>query len=87
MKLIDLAPKWITSNVYRKGMGISFNCPHCEDKIIVLFLNPLDGGFADTNCKWARIGEKFETMTITPSIDVSGHWHGFITDGEVITIL
>lgn len=87
MKLIDLTPKWVASNVYRKGMGISFKCPHCEDKIIVFFLNPLDGGFPDFNCKFTRVGEKFETVTIFPSIDISDHWSGFITNGEIITIL
>ncbi len=35
---------------------------------------------------WAmKDGPIFETMTITPSIDASasGHWHGFITNGEI----
>jgi hypothetical protein len=34
---------------------------------------------------WNRTGDTFETMTLTPSIDGSGvgHWHGFITNGEV----
>ncbi len=34
---------------------------------------------------WQRTGDTFETLTLTPSIDASraGHWHGFITDGEV----
>lgn len=34
---------------------------------------------------WHRTGDTFETLTLTPSIDASayGHWHGFITRGEV----
>jgi len=34
---------------------------------------------------WQRTGDTFETMTLSPSIDASttGHWHGFITNGEV----
>lgn len=34
---------------------------------------------------WKREGDAFETLTLTPSIDASahGHWHGFITNGEV----
>lgn len=35
---------------------------------------------------WNRDGETFETMTLMPSIDTTGyegHWHGFITGGEV----
>jgi len=34
---------------------------------------------------WARSGEDFDTLSLTPSVDVSahGHWHGFITNGAV----
>lgn len=34
---------------------------------------------------WARSGETFEDLTLTPSVDVShhGHWHGFIQAGNV----
>jgi hypothetical protein len=37
------------------------------------------------NMAWT-VGEKnFATMTMTPSFDASraGHWHGFITNGEL----
>jgi len=42
---------------------------HCEEK-----------------CAWSfTSGASFETLTVTPSLDASraGHWHGFITDGEI----
>jgi hypothetical protein len=34
---------------------------------------------------WTMGGQTFEDLTLTPSIDVSaaGHWHGFITNGDV----
>lgn len=34
---------------------------------------------------WQRTGETFDTLTLTPSVDASahGHWHGFITNGDV----
>ena len=34
---------------------------------------------------WQRSGEDFSTLSLTPSLDCSacGHWHGFITNGEV----
>lgn len=38
-----------------------------------------------TGCIWDLLGQDdFETLTLTPSIDASasGHWHGFITNGE-----
>lgn len=33
---------------------------------------------------WARQGDSFHTLTVTPSIDASasGHWHGWIANGE-----
>ena len=49
-----------------------------------------------TDCPlWVRQGEDFETLTLTPSIDAiddyntieqKTHWHGFIINGEIITI-
>ncbi len=41
---------------------------------------------ANSNMKqWHRQGDTFETLSLSPSIDTSehGHWHGFITNGEV----
>lgn len=34
---------------------------------------------------WTIIGDDFETMTVSPSIDASpsGDWHGFIRNGEI----
>lgn len=35
---------------------------------------------------WGWNGERdFEKLTITPSVDYHGHWHGFVTNGEVTT--
>ena len=35
---------------------------------------------------WGWNGERdFEKLTVTPSIDMKGHWHGFVTNGEVTT--
>lgn len=37
------------------------------------------------DCAWKWDTTNFETMSVTPSIDASasGHWHGFITKGEI----
>ena len=80
----------------RTGIGVSFECPHCFNpsegasltRISVPFANPLDGGPSEPNangCAWQRTGDAFETLTLTPSVnaEASGHWHGFITNGEV----
>jgi hypothetical protein len=93
MRLADLNPRWRSTGFGRKGMGVSFECPHCRDILVgVWFVNPIDGGppFRGTRedgtpeLLWSRTGETFDTLSTSPSIDVSarGHWHGFITNGE-----
>ncbi len=68
-------------------------------RLAVWFANPVDGGapapddhphFDDHHhptpaLRWRREGETFETLSLTPSVDASaaGHWHGFITAGNV----
>ncbi len=34
---------------------------------------------------WTRAGETFDLLSLAPSVDASksGHWHGFVTNGEV----
>lgn len=35
---------------------------------------------------WTRTGDTFDALSLTPSIDLSkyGHWHGYITNGELL---
>lgn len=109
MRLTDLDPGWwVTSEGStsgRHGMGLSFQCPckpGCDLTLGVWFANPLDGGPPAPEGempkpRWVRVGDTFETMTLTPSIDADspdlvkgkpelgklGHWHGHITAGEI----
>jgi hypothetical protein len=101
MKLTELKPKWVVEHEYgdwdenlktnpkRRGMGITFLCPHCQQtRIGVMFTNPIDGlkpAYINSGL-WQRTGETFETLTLSPSIDTSQckHWHGFITNGEAV---
>ena len=80
----------------RHGVAISLNCP-CgrtdydnghSAKLVVMFANPIDGGEPIRDrTTWQRTGETFENLTLTPSILRIGGcaWHGFITNGEIIT--
>jgi hypothetical protein len=44
--------------------------------------SPNTGKVPDTKW-WTRAsGETFNDLTLTPSVNVEGHWHGFITNGE-----
>lgn len=39
----------------------------------------------ERTCAWKFAGDTFETLSIQPSLDASasGHWHGFVTGGQV----
>jgi|ERR1700674_2383428 len=70
----------------RHGGGISFICPqHGTHRLVVWFENPVDGlpPEATAEHRWTRIGETFDTMTLTPSINAPTCWHGHITNGEI----
>lgn len=79
----------------RGYIGISFVCPHClgnerPRRLAVLFDPPIDDGCSWlcvplSDLRWERTGETFDDLTLSPSIDTSasGHWHGFITNGDV----
>ncbi len=97
MKLTDLNPRWTGAGTIITG--ITFDCPHCfTQRLGVLFENSidpekwLDKGVTrpHTEREWKRQGDTFDTLTLSPSIDVTGnlqfkdHWHGFITNGKVV---
>lgn len=74
----------------REGTMLMFSCPcGCPEPIAVYVNPPLDGQPADERCKpvWQRTGDAFESLTLTPSILRRGGcgWHGFVTNGEIIT--
>jgi hypothetical protein len=92
VRLIDLEPRWL-SVAGRHGQSVAFRCPlhphDPKDQVSVPFANPIDGGTPRTAQGWQRTGERFDTLTITPAINVVGKcvngatWRGSITDGEV----
>lgn len=82
----------MTPAMPRHGVGLLCNCPcGCNHQLYVPFANPIDGSPPlEPAYGWQRTGETFETLTLTPSIlrgTARGGcgWHGFITNGEVIT--
>lgn len=96
-KLKDLEPKWLNFEKGRTGVGLQFNCPgYIGMKLHILFMNPVDGGASrkpdielpgnNNGIRWARSGMDFESLTISPSIDVPGIWHGHIVDGIVTSV-
>lgn len=93
MKLTELDPRWTAVEPDRHGQGLVFLCPKCKDHYLgVYFSNPVDGKppysrGGQVSIWWERHGDKFETLSITPSIQVIGccAWHGHVTNGEILT--
>ena len=96
MKLTDLEPRWWAFEENGPRVGLTFDCPCCrnirlaicfhhrgheviEDKYILCHPAHPDHIWNLENA------EDFATLTVTPSIDASkvGHWHGFVTNGEI----
>jgi len=99
MRLNDLEPRWVALESGGPVVGLGFQCPHClTERLAVLFHHSGNAAIAEEGYIRAHNGDRpeqyiwtlaegstFGDMTLTPSIDASksGHWHGFITNGEI----
>ena len=76
----------------RRGTAIWCECPcGCDSSLVIPLANPLDGGPADPrgawgaiNFRWVRQGDDFDSLSLSPSVHVINHWHGWITQGLVV---
>ena len=99
MKLIDLEPAWLTSDMFvfksPSGKGDLLTCKRIpmtrrEQYNAVYFNDSVLIGkpvvMTVPEMAWKFDGDDFAIMTVTPSIDASasGNWHGFITNGEIV---
>ncbi|HWE98827.1 MAG TPA: DUF6527 family protein [Caulobacteraceae bacterium] len=98
MRLLDLDPRWFVLEDGGPKVGLTFDCPHCrETRLGVAFHHAMhaadeDGyilarhGSTDAGHIWTLSGpDDFASLSLSPSVDASstGHWHGFVTNGEV----
>lgn len=98
MRLTELEPRWIHTNMFlfkcphcRKDLLSCKNIPMAFTEQHDLFEKTFgeDWPALIVGCKdemaWTFSGTDFATLSVTPSLDASasGHWHGFITNGEV----
>lgn len=97
-RLSELHPRWFVLEDGGPPVGLTFECPHCRTQMLGVAFHH-DGkaaiedqyilahhGANDTQHIWDMAGQDdFETLTLSPSVDcsASGHWHGFIQDGEI----
>lgn len=94
MKLTDLEPRfmrvaepgkrYVPTASLADAHGLWFDCP-CGggDQIHVWFA---DRGVPDEEIpspRWRVSGTSLADLTIAPSINVVGHWHGWVRSGEV----
>jgi hypothetical protein len=96
MRLSDLDPRWYTGLTGQPRAGITFLCPHCRETRLAVGVHAdganmdpepdNDRSFGTPAHVWAMTGgDSWETLSLSPSVDASksGHWHGFITNGEI----
>lgn len=93
MKLAELHPQFPNSSDGKRGVGVAFDCPCGKHDEAHRCYVPFDVALDGTRVRppergWQRTGETFEALTLTPSIQRMDdcRWHGFITNGEVITV-
>lgn len=95
MRLIDLHPRLFKIESDGPPVGLSFDCPHCIDQRLAVSFHHagreaieddyIHAHSSETNHIWTLAGDTFENYSLSPSVDAShsGHWHGFLTNGEI----
>jgi hypothetical protein len=98
MKLTDLEPRWLHPNLFifrcqhcRRDLLSCKNVAMSQREQWQLFEKAIgeDWNALVVPCRddmaWVISSQDFATMSVTPSLDASasGHWHGFITNGEI----
>ena len=79
--LATLDPKFYELDGEKYGMA--FDCPNCGAAGGVYFSNsiPSNKNLRPTGVNWKRTGDTFETMSLTPSVLMHGHFHSFVRNG------
>lgn len=97
MRLVDLQPRWLSDTRFAfkcphcqaiwltcqtAPTGIGEQCNQIEAAL------GIDAQYVPCGpgTSWEVTSRDFALMTVTPSINAesSGHWHGFIRDGNIV---
>lgn len=99
MRLTDLDPRWFVVEPGGPRVGLTFECPHCrQTRLGVAFHHAMHAEAEDAYIMAKRPGtdaqhiwtlsggDDFGALSLSPSVDGSarGHWHGFVTNGEIV---
>jgi hypothetical protein len=94
VRFADLNPQWITPDVVvfrcsacKDGWLSLKTVPMSIRDQFALFSEKFSGNGGnvhpcEANVCWTITDRAFETFTAMPSLNVSGHWHKTITNGE-----
>lgn len=84
MRLAELNPRFDSDETDPEVGWLFFDCPHCRASGLVGVKFALQPAGARV---WGWNGARdAETITLTPSLNLAGHWHGFVTAGEITTV-
>ena len=97
MKLTDLNPSflhptpdaagWFRSGDLTGAQGIVFRCPRGGHEIVLWFEKPVAAAPAPEDqppfARWGHSGTGLGDLTLHPSVDERGCWHGWVRNGEV----
>lgn len=93
MKLVELGAQfvlldWSPAKGLEDAQGVMFDCPQCS------LTHPILAWFAGRGVpkeevpgpgRWTVSGSSLEDLTLSPSINVSGCWHGWVRNGRVVS--
>lgn len=65
----------------QENVGLMFRCPNCRMYGSVTF-KPVPAGL-EPRPSWTRVGDTIDTLTLTPSVMMNGHFHSWIRKGEL----
>jgi hypothetical protein len=65
----------------QKNIGLMFRCPNCRAYASVYF-KPVPAEL-DQKPAWEKTGDTLETLTLSPSVMMVGHFHSWIKNGQL----
>lgn len=93
MRTLDDADHRMCACSFEAAQGVMFLCPACFKKnggevgtheILVWFADKGVHESWSPTPRWVMTGTGMHDLTLSPSIDVKGCWHGFIRQGEIV---
>jgi hypothetical protein len=68
--------------------GLALRCPNCGRGGSIFFSNPIGGEVSEKFRvafakwpTWVRTGDDLESMSLSPSVKMKGHFHSHVSDG------